>query len=544
MTDTLRGADIVARTLDRAGMHQIFTLSGNHIMEIFDATIGTKINLTHVRQEGAAVLMAGAWAELTGDVGLAMVTGGPGHTNAVAALCTPLASEMPMVLISGHAPTNELGRGSFQELPQAEMAATVTKASWMAESAAEVGYDLALAIKIAASGRPGPVHLSLPSDVLEGIVEDDPILWPNEEDFTPDTQPLSDIATDAVLAALDAAERPLILVGPHLCTERGRAAQRALEAKLNVPVVGMASPRGLNDPCLGAFAEELQKADLIVLLGKPLDFTLKFGDAPSVDADCKFMVVDPDVDLIHRASASKGARLIHSAVADSHPAAAALTERGRNVGDTAWRNAVRAAISHRPDKWQNITGQHEGALHALDLCRGVKGLMERNPNAVLVMDGGEIGQWAQANLDSERRITNGVAGSIGAATPFAVAARVAEANDPVITIMGDGTFGFHMAEFDTAVRNGLPVVAVVGNDACWNAEYQIQIRDYGENRAHSCELLPVRYDQVVEAMGGHGELVTKTADLPAALDRALASGKPACVNVMIESVAAPIVRRS
>ena len=179
MTDTLRGADIVARTLDRAGMRQIFTLSGNHIMEIFDATIGTKINLTHVRQEGAAVLMAGAWAELTGNVGLAMVTGGPGHTNAVAALCTPLASEMPMVLISGHAPTSELGRGSFQELPQAEMAATVTKASWMAESAAEVGYDLALAIKIAASGRPGPVHLSLPSDVLEGIVENDPILWPS-----------------------------------------------------------------------------------------------------------------------------------------------------------------------------------------------------------------------------------------------------------------------------------------------------------------------------------------------------------------------------
>ena len=160
MTDKLRGADIVARTLDRAGMHQIFTLSGNHIMEIFDATIGTDINLTHVRQEGAAVLMAGAWGQLTGNVGIAMVTGGPGHTNAVAALCTPQASEMPMVLLSGHAPTSELGRGSFQELPQAEMAATVTKAAWMAESAHTVGHELALAIQIAASGRPGPVHLS------------------------------------------------------------------------------------------------------------------------------------------------------------------------------------------------------------------------------------------------------------------------------------------------------------------------------------------------------------------------------------------------
>ena len=183
MTDKLKGADIFARTLDRAGMHQIFTLSGNHIMEIFDATIGTKINLTHVRQEGAAVLMAGAWGQLTGNVGLAMVTGGPGHANACAALCTPEASEMPMVLISGHAPTIELGRGSFQELPQAEMAATVTKASWMAESVAEIGHDIALACRIAASGRPGPVHLSLPSDVLEEELEDHPALWPEADDF-------------------------------------------------------------------------------------------------------------------------------------------------------------------------------------------------------------------------------------------------------------------------------------------------------------------------------------------------------------------------
>ena len=543
MTDQLRGADIVARTLDRAGMHQIFTLSGNHIMEIFDATIGTDINLTHVRQEGAAVLMAGAWGQLTGNVGIAMVTGGPGHTNAVAALCTPQASEMPMVLLSGHAPTSELGRGSFQELPQAEMAATVTKAAWMAESAHTVGHELALAIQIAASGRPGPVHLSLPSDVLEEMVDDAPDIWPEVGDFSPNTQPLSDVAADAAIAAMEAAERPIILVGPHLCTAPGRAAQRALEAKLGVPVVGMESPRGLNDPCLGAFAEELQKADLLVLLGKPLDFTLKFGDTPAVDADCQFVVIDPDIELIERASLSKGARLIHNAIADSMPAARTLTERGRSVGNAEWCTAVHAAIEHRPDAWKEITGE-EGALHALDFCRGVQSFLASHPSHVLIMDGGEIGQWSQANLDNERRITNGVAGSIGAATPFALAARIAERNDPVLTIMGDGTFGFHMAEFDTAVRNDIPFVAVVGNDACWNAEHQIQIRDYGENRAHACELLPARYDQVVEAMGGYGEHVTRAEDVAGAIERAYASGKPACVNVMIQSVAAPIVRRS
>ena len=543
MANKIRGAEIVAQTLDRAGMHQIFTLSGNHIMEIFDATIDTNINLTHVRQEGAAVLMAGAWGQLTQNVGVALVTGGPGHTNAVAALCTPQASEMPMLLLSGHAPTTELGRGSFQELPQAEMAATVSKAAWMAETTEELGHDLALAIRIAASGRPGPVHLSLPSDVLEETVENTAKIWPQKAEFIPSEQPLSDVAADATIVALSGAKRPLILVGPHLCTAAGKEMQVSLQTKLNVPVVGMESPRGLNDPCLGAFSEELQNADLLVLLGKPLDFTLKFGDAPAVNTECKFVVLDPDIDLIERVSSNKGARLIHSAVADTIPAAITLNKRGRDVGNPIWFEAVKTAINYRPTEWQKITGE-DGALHALDFCRGVQSFIDKHPEIILVCDGGEIGQWSQANLNSNKRLINGLLGSIGAALPFALAGRVAENKEPVLTIMGDGTFGFHMAEFDTAVRNNLPFIALVGNDACWNAEHQIQIRNYGEKRTHSCDLLPTRYDQIVEAMGGHGELVTKVGDLSGAIERAYVSGKPACVNVMIQSVAAPIVRRS
>ena len=162
---------------------------------------------------------------------------------------------------------------------------------------------------------------------------------------------------------------------------------------------------------------------------------------------------------------------------------------------------------------------------------------------MLVCDGGEIGQWPQSVLAPTRRIINGVAGSIGAAIPFAIAARLAEPRAPVVAVMGDGTFGFHMAEFDTAVRYKLPFVAVVGNDATWNAEHQIQLREYGPNRTHGCELLPTRYDLVATALGGHGELVTSGADLRPALERAIASGKPACVNVMIERVPAPVVKR-
>jgi acetolactate synthase-1/2/3 large subunit len=168
--------------------------------------------------------------------------------------------------------------------------------------------------------------------------------------------------------------------------------------------------------------------------------------------------------------------------------------------------------------------------------------VENDPDTILICDGGEFAQWGQAILRNERRMINGVAGAIGSSLPIAGASRVVEKDAPVFAVLGDGTFGFHMAEFETAVRLKLPYVAVVGTDCRWNAEYNLQVRDYGPNRTHGCELDPTRYDLAVVGLGGHGELVENIADLPGAVERALASGKPACVNVMIESIPSPVVR--
>src|SRR5258705_9909381 len=214
MTEALRGADIVARSLERLGCERIFTLSGNHIMSLFDAALETKIDLVHVRHEAAAVHMADAWGRLTGEPGIAMVTGGPGHANAVGALYTALGAESPMVLLSGHAATWELGRGGFQEIRQADMAAPVCKASWTATSAATLGREVGEAIRIARSGRPGPVHLSLPSDLLEERVEDNAIVWPDTH--TVAAPALSAAVADATLNAISAAARPIIFAGPQL----------------------------------------------------------------------------------------------------------------------------------------------------------------------------------------------------------------------------------------------------------------------------------------------------------------------------------------
>src|ERR1044071_6236720 len=178
MKPSLRGAALLARSLVAAGTRHLFALSGNHVMPVFDAALDTGLELIHVRHEAAAVHMADAWGRLTGQPGIAMVPGGPGHANAVGALYTALAAESPMVLLSGHAATWEIGRGGFQEIRQADMAAPVTKASFTATSAATLGRDIGEAIRIATSGRPGPVHLSLPSALLEERVAANAIVWP------------------------------------------------------------------------------------------------------------------------------------------------------------------------------------------------------------------------------------------------------------------------------------------------------------------------------------------------------------------------------
>ncbi len=517
-------------------------------MPLFDAAIGTRLKLIHVRHEAAAVHMADAWGRLTGQCGIVWVSGGAGFTNAAAALCTAQAGESPLVLLAGHAGLKEVGRGAFQELHQAEMAAAVTKASWVAHSIATLGTELAEAVRIARSGRPGPVHLSLPFDLLEERVEDRPLLWPEAAAFEPKPQLLAQAAAATVLAALAEAQRPLVLAGPQLCHAGDLALLKQLEAVLGVPVVPMESPRGINDPRLGAFAEVLRQADLILLLGKAHDFTLRFADPPAVDAACRFVVIDSDPAMIERVGREKGGRLAFSAIADARPAAQALI--AARPGCQALERSPgsprsNAAVAYRPPAWATLVSREPGKLHPVELCRALAPVLAANPNAILVCDGGEIGQWPQAQLSPRRRLINGPAGSIGASIPFAIAARAADPAAPVIAVMGDGTFGFHMAEFDTAVRCNLPFVAVVGNDATWNAEHQIQLREYGPERAHGCDLLPSRYDLVAAGAGRARRAGDVRRRSSARLSqRALASGKPACVNVMIERVPAPVIRRS
>ena len=547
MAVKMRGADLLVKTLSAAGAKRLFALSGNQVMSVFDACIDAGVELVHVRHEAAAVHMADAWGRLTGEPGVALVTAGPGMANTLSALYVAKMAESPLVVLSGHAPLAQLGLGAFHEMAQSDMARHVTKASWTATEASKLGEDVARAFALATSGRPGPVHVGLPVDLLEAAVDGVEDLLPSPDRFEDAVSPMGVPTAERVLDALAEAERPLVLGGPIMTRGAGPEATSALAAATHLPVVSTESPRGTNDPSLGAFAEVLSRADLVVLLGKKLDFTMRFGEPPAFDPGCRFIHVDPEEEILERTRRvlNGSPRLVLGELADPLPAAELLVQMAGKREWTlgSWQDEVQETISYRPPEWASLRSPPGGPIHPLQVCRAVQAALNGGDGAVFISDGAEFGQWAQACVSAPHRIINGPSGSIGSAIPFALAARLAFPASRVVAMLGDGTFGFHAMEFDTAVRYQLPFVAVVGNDSTWNAEYQIQLREYGPDRLIGCELLPSRYDQVAEALGGHGEQVSSAAGLNAAMERAFASGRPACVNAAVKREAAPTIRR-
>ena len=529
----MRGADLIVSSLSSAGVEVIFSLSGNQIMPIYDACIDAGIRIVHTRHEGAAVYMAEAYAQLTGKVGVAMITAGPGFASGLGPLVTARASETPVLLLSGDSPRSQDGRGCFQELDQVSISQALTKWSHRPAIAANLGLDVTRAVRIARSCRPGPVHLALPFDLLNESVES-PTL-PAAVDFEPEHNPPDATMLTAVAEALQKAQRPLVLTGPRLNRSRGPEAA-ALETAFDVPVVAMESPRGLKDPCLGNFAAVLSQADLVVALGKQIDHTTGYGQTPPFGKDCRVIVIDSDEAARDRAERALGERLVFASSGNAVETAAALAAIAQVDGDRAeWRAQVSAAISARPVE----PPAGDGPMRPAILCAAVQRLLDRVDNPLLIIDGGEFGQWAQAFISAPVRMINGVSGCIGGSIGYAIAAKIAHPDATVVALMGDGTAGFHFAEFETAQRYGIDFVAVIGHDARWNAEVQIQLREYGADRVFETELNSTRYDRAAMAFGCHGEHVSDPAELDAALDRAAASGLPACFVCEIEGLPAP-----
>lgn len=538
-TVSMTGAEALVDALQAAGVRCIFSLSGNQIMPVYDALLGRDIRLVHVRHEAAAVYAAEAWAQLTGEIGVALVTAGAGFGNALGAMISAQSSETPVLLLSGDSPRAQDGMGAFQELDQCAMSAPVTKASLRAGAADTLASDAAGLIRTALAGRPGPVHLALPADALI-----DAVTARTDLDFTPPVQSLDAGELAQLRAFLDGAARPLIVTGPALSQTRTNGALARAQAVLNAPVLCMESPRGLRDPSLGALVDVTRQADRIVLLGKSGDFTTGFLGQGMGEADTVFAVIDPDAAQIARGAARLGARAQMTACADSLAVLLALSdgadaapERSDWLAEAARATAARSEVA--PDKLADPEGLHPAAVGD-----ALATILRESPEAVFISDGGEFGQWMQAVAHSGPRVINGVSGAIGAAPAYAIAASIACPDVPVIAVMGDGTAGFLFAEYETAAREGTRFIALIGNDSCWNAEHQIQIREFGPGRTHSCTLSHLaRYDAAAQGLGATGLLAAdgSVETLVQVLEQAQSTRGPVCVNVRIRPEPAPVV---
>ncbi|MBF2761715.1 MAG: thiamine pyrophosphate-binding protein [Ectothiorhodospiraceae bacterium AqS1] len=554
----MNGANLLVKTLGGAGVRRIFSLSGNQIMPVYDACIDSGIDIVHVRHEAAAVFMADATAQLTGELGVALVTAGPGFANALSPLFGARFSESPVMLLGGDAPIGAEGKGAFQELAQREIARSGVKASMRPERVREIGEMAAQLIAKALSPRPGPVHLALPFDLLKAPVDErDRSLDPGA--LAPSQLPMASSLAARLAQLVAQAERPLFVTGPWLSRSRNAALVEALERATSAPVIAMESPRGLRDPSLGAFPECLAQADLVVLLGKMPDFSLNFAQSPTLAKDARLAVIDPDPSMIERARRAVKERLVFSARAGALEAAQAIVQAASiaPVDGDAWHERVARTIAARCEiaesdsppplppaaersRQEEAPFERRG-LHPRAVCAAVQRLLDAADDPILVCDGGEYGQWAQALCHAPTRIVNGPFGAIGGGICQALAAALERPRATIVAMMGDGSAGFHFMEFDTAARYGARFIAVIGNDFRWNAEHRIQLREYGADRLIGCELsAATRYDRLAAALGGYGERVRSIDALDAALESALASGRCACIDVEIESVAAPL----
>jgi acetolactate synthase-1/2/3 large subunit len=522
----------------------VFTLSGGHVMGIYDGCLDEGIRVVDVRHEQAATHAADAWARLNpGRVGVAVLTAGPGVTDGVTGVANAWRANSPILVLGGQGPFNNLRRGSLQEMDHVSLMKPITKWADSCYETARIAEYIELAIRTAMSGVPGPAFLEIPMDVLHGPVDLDTAAIPAFRDYRVRSG-AADEELDRAVEVLESATKPMIMAGTALKWSEGASQLRNFVEATGMPCftngmgrgqLPMSHPQFFNRSRKQALAE----SDVVVLAGTTLDFRMRFG--ASIPADTKIIQLDLDETLIgQNRSADVGL------VGNLGVNLAALDERlakrgGADFGE--WSSTLRRSEEEAEAALAVQLTSDEVPIDPLRLCAEIAAFIDTDDTMVVIGDGGDIVAQASKVLRVPEHGTwmdPGPLGTLGVGMPFALAAQLSCPDQRVLIIYGDGSFGLNGFEFDTAVRFGLPIVGIVGNDAAWGQMMRPQAMLYGSDRLVATELSPTRYDKIVEAMGGHGENVTEPDQIRPALERAFASGKPALVNVMMRTdVGAP-----
>ena len=534
----LHGGQIVAQALAAEGVSFVFTLCGGHVMSIYDGCLDHGIRVIDVRHEQTAAHAADGWGRVTGRPGVAIVTAGPGLTDAVTGVATAQRAKTPMVLIGGQAPRQYQDMGGLQDMNHVELMRPITKWSVAVPDTRRLGEYVATAFRIATTNVPGPVFLEMPLDLLFGTVPEDQVVRPRQ--YRTEAGIAGDPEyVERAFELIRTAERPVCLVGSQYWWSRRRDAYLPFLDAFGMPVFVNGMARGSippGHPCGMARARKdaLRRADVVLIFGTPLDFRLGYGRPTHINEDAKLIQVDLDGGEIGRNRAVEV-----GIVGDTGLVMAGLTDLARRAGfDPAlyrsWTDEVRRIEAEKREAMRPELESPASPLNPLRACAELDRFLD--DRTIVIGDGGDFVATAANVLTIHgpgRWLDAGPLGTLGAGPGFAMAAKLARPDWKVVIVYGDGSFGLHAMEFEAMARQKIPVVGVIGNDAAWQQIRRGQVQIYGPDRAIACELAYTRYDQVVEPLGCHGEYVERPEDLGPALERAFGAGRPAVVNVKI-----------
>ena len=530
------GGKLVAKVLKAAGVDCVFTLSGGHVMGIYDGCLDEGIEVVDVRHEQAAVHAADAWARLhPGKVGVAILTAGPGVTDGVTGVANAWRANSPILVIGGQGPFRHTRRGSLQEMDHVALIKPISKWAEACYQTSRIGEYMEAGIRAALSGVPGPAFLEIPMDVLHGEVDLEEIRVPKFRAYrVASTSPRHLIAESVDL--LSKAATPMVMAGTSLkWSEGGEHLANFLE-KTGIPCFVNGMARGeisWEHPSFLSLTrkEALEKSDLVILAGTPLDFRMKFGR--SIPPAAAIIQMDIDETLIgDNRAADLG--LVGNIGMNFQLMTQEIEDRDVPVDVSRYRDQLREREQQLDNARRDQMDSEEVPIDPLRLCREIASCV--SDDMIVIGDGGDIVAQASKVIQVPRNGTwmdPGPLGTLGVGMPFALAAQKAHPDKRVLIVYGDGSFGLNGFEFDTAVRFDLPIVGIVGNDAAWGQMMRPQEMLYGEDRLVAVELNRTRYDLVVEALGGHGEHVVAPGEIAPAITRAFESGKPALVNVEI-----------
>ena len=530
------GGSLAARALKDAGVGAIFTLTGGHIMPILDGALDEDIPVIDVRHEQAAVHAADAYSRLNpGRIGCAVLTAGPGVTDGVTGIANAWRANSPILVIGGQGPFSNLRRGSLQEMDHVGMIRPISKWADACYQTDRIPEYIEMAVRTAVSGVPGPAFLEIPMDVLMAPASLDDARFPTIRATPPTVHP-DPADLQATLEVLATAERPVLLGGTGVKWSRGGAALARFAEATRIPVYLNGMGRGMLRADHPQFfnrtrRQAMKECDVFVLVGSPLDFRLRFGAA--VPAGARIVQFDMDATLIGQ-NRSADVGVVGNIGAALEQLTDLLEASGLSLDFGEWSDGLRADEDAAAAALESQLTSDESPVDPLRFAAEIRDFIDED--TILIGDGGDIVAQASKVVPVLREncwMDPGPLGTLGVGMPFALAAQHSFPDRRVLIIYGDGAFGLNGFEYDTAVRFGLPIVGIVGNDAAWGQMLRPQVGIYGADRKVAVDLAPTRYDLVVEALGGHGEYCERPDEIRPALERAFASGKPALVNVMI-----------